>query len=172
MFIDIVKPENNEVELFRMAERLGIKALALYYDKHKALFDLQKETQLRLFTAGKSKSDIIIKSMADQGNADIIIGPDHTQKHSFYKDLSKRNIALCFPLSEIIDANPDRKVQLIDNLVRHIRLCREHKVRIIAATFASDPYDLRAENDIKSLFLYLGMGTLELKQALSLELKK
>ncbi len=168
MFTDIVKPENNEKELFMMAERLGFKALALYYDKPRSLFELQKETSLKLSTAGKSKADIIVKTMSDSGNADVLIGPEHVQKHSFYKELGSKNISLCFPLSDIIEAQAEKRVQLIENLSRNIRLCRKWKVRIVAATFASDPYHLRSESDFKSFFITLGMGTKEVKEAFSL----
>lgn len=166
MFTDIVKPENNEIELFRMAERLGVKSLALYYEMHRDLFDLQMQTPIKLCTAGKSKADVIVKMFGEPGRAQIMIGPEHQQKHSLYAELSKKKIALCFPLSSIIDSKPEKKVSLVENFSRHIRLCRKHKVRIVAATFASDPYHLRSEHDIRSLLTVLGMGTREIKEAL------
>ncbi len=166
MFRDIIRPEGNEKEFFRMAERLGIKELALYCEKQVSLFELQKETSIKLCTAGKKKADVTIKGAEEQGKTDLIICPSRPMKHIFYKELNKSGTALCFPLADIIEAKGARRVALLDNLSRHIRLCRKHKVRLVAATFASDPYQMRSEIDIRALLAAMGMGTKEVKEAL------
>ncbi len=168
MFIDIIRPANNEAEFFQMAERLGIKGLALLDVSRNRVKELQSQTTLKLVSAGKADADIIVKSINDNGQANILTGLYHHEKHSFYKELSKRNTALSFPIAEIISSDLERKHHLLENLMRNIRLCREHNTKIAPATFASNPFHLRPESDLKSLFLSSGMGTKEAKVSFGL----
>lgn len=164
MFVDIVKPEGNEAELILMGKRLGLGGLAFLDVSKNNVAEMQKKTDLRLLSAGKGNVDILVKKVGDVGKADIVFGVEDHMKHSFYKELSLKKTAICFPLSEIIGGHE----HLIEVFSRNIRLCREHDVRIVAATFARDPYQMRSEQDIRALLSTLGMSTSQLRDAFSL----
>lgn len=170
MFIDIVAPKGNEREMIAMAERLGIRGLALFYESplesHNRVEELKQQTQVRLYTASLKSADITVSDISRGNNkAKIIIGLAQPLRHSFYKELADRGVAVCFPLSGMLSSR--HRQDVVENAMRNIRLCREHKVMVVAASFASEPYLMRAENDIRQLFLSLGMGTMQAKDAVT-----
>lgn len=165
MFIDIISPKGNEKELIAMAERLGVKGLALAGATEARLAELQKGTDIRLYTAGRGKSHITItEEITKHSKADILIAR-HLLKHTDYRELGRRGTAICFPIAELLNA--DDKAHYLETIIRSIRLCRKHKVRMMAATMASEPYDMRAERELKALLLTLGMSTKQAKEAVT-----
>ncbi|MBI2142397.1 hypothetical protein HYU15_02835 [Candidatus Woesearchaeota archaeon] len=165
MFIDIVSPKGNEKELIAMASRLGVKGLALVGATEARLAELQKQTGIKLYTAGRGKAGITIaEQISKRTKADILIA-GHVLKHSEYRELARKGIAICYPVAELLNA--DDKPRYLETIIRSIMLCRKHKVKMIAATMASEPYDMRAEQELKSLFLTLGMSTKQAKEAVT-----
>ncbi len=152
MFVDIVR-SGNEKQLVSMAERLGIKAIAIYSERSHDLSALQSQTAVKLFCAGPKSSNLHI-SHYGKGNGRLMIGINQLLKHSEYKSLAEQQSVICFPLADIL-----RHPHQLENIIRHIKLCRKYKVQIAAATFASSPYEMRPWQDLKSLMLHLGMST-------------
>ncbi|MBI2574561.1 hypothetical protein HYV82_01625 [Candidatus Woesearchaeota archaeon] len=165
MFTDIISPKGNEKELIAMASRLGVKGLALIGETEARLAELQKGTGIRLCAAGQGKAGIIITEEIRKRSKPDILMATRLLKHSEYRELGRNGVAICYPVAELLNA--DDKTRQLETIIRSIRLCRKHKVRIIAATMASEPYGMRAEKELKALFLALGMSTKQAKEAVT-----
>ncbi|GEM_PF-6306225 len=165
MFTDIITPKGNEKELIAMASRLGVKGLALVGATDVLIAELQKQTGIRLCTAGQGKADITITEEIRKRSAADIFVSRHILKHSEYRELGRKGTAICYPVAELLNA--ENKSHYLETIIRSIRLCRKHKVRMIAATMASEPYGMRAEKELKALFLALGMSTKQAKEAVT-----
>ncbi len=152
--VDIVKPTNNELELITMAERLGIKTLGLLETLQDKVNQLQKNTSVKLMTAGP-KGDIVIKEFG-KGKAQIVFGLKEPLKHAQYKELAEAQTAVCFPFRQILNYTHHEE---LDNVIKNIRLCRQHKVKIATITLAEEPFEMRRPNDLKEFYRSLGMST-------------
>ncbi len=163
--MDIVRPNGNEAELIKMAERLGMKSLALYYPDKKGaelqarIFEHQKDTGVKLISAGSRDGHKVINDYKRRNKkTNIVIGISQPLKHAEYKELAAAGVAVCFPFSEILQSGAGRTA-LLESIMRSIRLCRKHKVKVAIATFAEDPYELRDEKDLRAF--YKGLGIVE-----------
>lgn len=167
MFTDIIIPKGNEKELIAMAEQLGVKGLAIVGATEAQIAELQKGTGIKLCTAGRGKAGAgitITEEITKRSNADIFMAR-HLLRHTEYRELGRRGTVICHPVAELL--NTDDAPHYLETIIRSIRLCRKHKAKMIAATMASEPYDMRAEKELKALFLTLGMSTKQAKEAVT-----
>jgi RNase P/RNase MRP subunit p30 len=192
MFADIVMPNGNEEEFISLAERLGYSCLVFLYASQKKTDELQKKTKMKLISgviadARKQivandclffvKADKDARSIFENKTIDVVFGLEATMgKDSFHQRNSglnhvtallafENNIAVAFNLSEII--NSDRREMLIGRIAQNIKLCRKFKAGAIIASFAAEPFQMRAPIDVKSFFEVIGMNPGEAKKALS-----
>lgn len=192
MFADIVLPQGNEEEFISIAEKLGYDCLALLYTSCRRLEELQRKTRIKLISAvvadarraGNIKDALVFikagndsRSIFENKAVDVVFGLEATgTKDGFHQRNSGFNhvtaslafdnrIAVAFNLSELI--NDDRRETLIGRISQNIKLCRKYKVQTIIASFAREPFQMRAPLDIKSFFEVIGMSPGEAKKALS-----
>ncbi|MFC1648782.1 RNase P subunit p30 family protein [Nanoarchaeota archaeon] len=177
---DIVVPKGNEKELLEMAQRLGYKELIFAYNKlpkekiGKTAF-LAKNSQE--VNKNKNKFDYIIGG--DWGfndkRVDIIYGLE-TEKRKDYmhhrasgmnqvvaKQAKQHNTSIAFNFNLL----RERKELIMGRFMQNIKLCRKYKVSMIIASFASEPYEMRAPKDLQSLGVAMGMHPKEAKDALN-----
>lgn len=167
--IDIVFPKDNEKEFISIAEKLGLAGLLFVYDKKKDISHLQKETKLKLFATTAKK---VVKNTGDARNLlekskNILIYNLEDQEKDFTKirnsglnevhcELArKNNILVGFSLSSIL--NSKRKSIVMGRMMQNIMLCRKKKVRMIMASFANDPWKMRAESELQGLAKEMGL---------------
>ncbi len=182
--IDLVFPNNNEKELIEMAEYLGYSGLCLAYNEPKNIDELKKTTKIRLLYGlltkpmVRAKADLVLVKNSDQNRAvmekmkpDILFGLESDNRRDYMhhrasglnqvlcKIAAQNNITIGFSISAILSSTPMKKSILLGRISQNIRLCRKYKVKIIMASFAKTPYEMRAPNDIKSLLLVLDADT-------------
>ncbi|MEM4239932.1 MAG: RNase P subunit p30 family protein [Candidatus Woesearchaeota archaeon] len=192
--IDIVFPENNENEFFEMAKKLGYKGLVLVYPSKPGkasapagmkamaavLADPKKAFQFRskgiLTFVQCSDSD---RQVLEQGSADVLFGAEGTQPKDYAHQrgsglnhimcglAKKKNVAIGFSFASILSASGAQRSQLIGRMMQNIMLCRKYKVKMIAASFAKNPWQMRQPHDLASFLTVLGMHPDEAKKALS-----
>lgn len=99
---DIIVPEDNELELIKIAEKLGWKELCLAYDKPKDIDQFRKKTDMKLISGiiskqgseskFKGKADLILsrtsdastaRSLAEQGLTNILFGLENSERPDF-----------------------------------------------------------------------------------------
>ena len=73
-------------------------------------------------------------------------------------ELAKRNnIAIGFSYSSLFNKNRQESAMLAGRMIQNISLCQKYKVKTMIGLFSSNPYEMRAQHDIISLFSVLGM---------------
>ncbi|MBR9676944.1 hypothetical protein GOV04_02290 [Candidatus Woesearchaeota archaeon] len=196
MFEDIVLPQDNEQELASMAKKLGYDKLWLAYsikdyegkkDTAKKIKDLNCQAciiceQKDLQKAQKHKTLIIVKNsdknrqVIEKSKANYIVGIEQVERndamhhrHSginqvLAKLLKQKNKGLIFSLADIFES--DKQSQLLGRISQNIKFARKFQFKTKIASFASNPYSMRAPKDLISLFISLGMSPGEAKKSL------
>ena len=194
--IDLVFPSNNEKEFIDMAEHLSYSALCFVYDEPKAINEFQKITKIKLFSgllvkpnqiqSSKNKANLILAKSSDKNRfvlekakPDILFGlENHNQKDYIHhrasglnqvlcKIAAQNNVIIAFSLNTLLNSDSKNKSIILGRIMQNIRLCRKYKVRIAIASFAKNPFQMRAPNDLKSLALILNADTKQAKEALN-----
>ena len=192
MFVDIVFPNGNEKEFVKIAEKLGIKGLVFAYPYEKNLKkELKYDTKLKLYlgvladhkTIHKARADIILvkspsndRAIFNKKAANIVFGLESGKREGFMhhrnsglnqvlcKLANKNKIVIGISFSLIMESeNPEK---IMGRISQNIRFCRKYKVKTVLASFTDDPYMLRAEHDMQSLGIVLGMHPKEAKDSL------
>lgn len=86
--------------------------------------------------------------------------------HILCRLAEKNNIALGVSFSQLLNSSPPKRPEILGRAMQNIRLARKYKMKIKLASFARNPYEMRACNDLLSLGTVLGMHPSEAKMAL------
>lgn len=81
---------------------------------------------------------------------------------------NKNNIIIAFSYSSLFNKNPVISSQIIGRMMQNIALCRKYKVKTAIASFATSPFEMRAQHDVASLFSLLGMDGKIITESMSL----
>ena len=79
------------------------------------------------------------------------------------------SVSIGFSISSLL--NSKNKNMIMGRMMQNIRLCRKYKTKMVIASFATSPYQMRSPHDIISMFSLFGMAQQEAKDALSQALK-
>jgi hypothetical protein len=193
---DIVFPHNNEEEFYAMAQALGVKELVCVYAskeaaarapqppsglkvKHAFLAEPRKARDLRkqglMVFVRCSDQD---RAVLEQGAADVLFGTESSQPKDYIHQRGsgfnqvfaglarKNNVAIGFSLSEILSATGSVRARFMGRMMQNIVVCRKYRVKMVAGSFASDPWKMRSPHDLQSFFVELGMHPSEAAGAL------
>ncbi len=177
---DIVIPDGNEEEFQEMSEKLGINNLVYLYTKQpkerkgKTAFLAQKRQD-----TNKNEYDLILaerkKWAFQEPKVDIIFNLENTDKEDFVhhrasglnqklaKQARENNTAIAFNLSQLY--NQEKASQTLGRMQQNVRICRKYNVDMIIASFAIEPYDMRAPKELEALGKTIGMHPKEAQQA-------
>jgi len=166
-----------------------------FFQNQEKINKLQEKTKLKLFTgliadsknisnAKKLAKLVIYKSTGndrhaiEKSKANIVfdlgtIAARDSMHHRnsglnqvLCKLANKNNIMMGFSFSSILNTEGIIRSQILGRMMQNIKLCRKYKVKIIVASFAEKPYDMRPNHDLKSVFISLGMHPKEAKDSL------
>jgi ribonuclease P/MRP protein subunit RPP1 len=195
--IDIVFPEKNEQEFFEMAKKLGYSGLVLVYPsvaaaksapkapaglqvktavlaEPKKAFDLRSKGILTFVQCSEMDRQVL-----ERGSADVLFNAESTQPKDYMHQrgsglnhvmcglAQKKNVAVGFSFSAVLDAKASQRSRLIGRIAQNIVLCRKYNVKTVIASFAKDPWKMRSPHDLASFFTVIGMHPAESKKALS-----
>ena len=186
--IDIVFPDKNEEEFVQMAKRLGISGLIFAY-KNKADFYNGKEPNIanallvepkniQKARAINAPAICLASREAIERGADIVYGFElqEAKEHTHYR-ASGLNQVLCklatdkkarigFSFSIISAYTGQKRAVLLGRLMQNIIFCRKYKTPMKIASFATEPYEMRAPAELTAFFQQLGMQQSEIQSAL------
>lgn len=175
--IDIVFPNKNEKEFIEIAKKLGYAGLIFVYPANVTPPKISSG-KVKIKIAEKNK---IVKSsdrnrqILEKGSADIIFDcellmpKDYSHQrasglnHVMCTLAAKNKVAIGFSFSTILEASPKQRAVLMGRMQQNIKLCRKYKTKMVIASFAKDPYQMRNAHDISSFFTVLGMHPSEAK---------
>lgn len=194
--MDIVFPDKNEKEFVEIAEKLGFKGLVFVYQDASKCADAQKlGAKLKIITAlvadqkkiqqARQKSKLVfMKSTGDdrfafeKSKPDLVFELEEVQKHDYIHqrasglnhilcDLAKKNnVGIGFSFSSLLNCSGMLRAQIIGRMQQNVSLCRKYKNKVVIASFARNPYDMRAPSDLMSFFIAIGMHQKEAKDGL------
>ncbi|NQU98396.1 hypothetical protein HQ533_02930 [Candidatus Woesearchaeota archaeon] len=187
MFVDIVFPKGNEKEFIEKARVLGSSGIIFLYEKDdKKIFEKVKKLNPKNFKVytgivGKisKKYDHVFSKGSRQDfenkNVDIVFDLEkNPRKDSFHFRSSGLNQVLCslakenkifvgFSFNSVLKAKD--KGLVLGRMVQNVSLCKKYKVKMILASFASKPSELRYWKDLVSFGVTIGMNPEEAKVA-------
>jgi hypothetical protein len=190
---DIVFPERNESALIARAQTLGIKELVFVYDDPAHFY--KGTAPIKIVNAllanpmsverAKNKTPMVLVRSSEQdlhvlehGAPTILFdlegSPRHDALHQRASGLNhilarlfvKNGVTLTFSLRSILESHGERRGQLLGRMMQNISLCRKFRVPMRIASFAKSPSGMRNPEDLKSLFVVLGMHPSEAASAL------
>lgn len=162
------------------------------YEKKKK--QLQKKTNLEVFigllakpkqvTKAKKQTDLVLvksskndRYVLEKTKADILFGlelyprPDSMHHRNsglnqvLCKLANKNRIMIAIPFSMILKSKDILRTRIMGRISQNIKLCRKYKVDMIIASFAQEPFHMRAAKDLESLGVVLGMHPKQAKEA-------
>lgn len=173
----------------------NIKNKKDFLEKKEKINKIKEKTKINLFTAIISEPKdvrksrqitklIICKSPEDnrhvfeKGKPAVIFELEKTAKkdsmhsrnsglnHILCEIANKNKVLIGFSFSSLLDSEGMLRTQITGRMMQNIRLCRKYKTKTIIASFAGDPYKMRAFHDLKSTFISFGMHPKEAKDSL------
>ena len=78
---------------------------------------------------------------------------------------SKNNIAVAFNFSLILNNDSFNRAKFLGRMMQNVRLFRKYKVKMIIASFASNEFELRSKDALRSFGICIGMNPKEAKDA-------
>ena len=147
-------------------------------------------TDLSFHKVLNAKQFHIVEGLSEENNrksvenkqVDILIAPERAGKKDRFTQrdsglnhvlcvLARENdVAIGFSFSDLL--NSSHRYILLGRMLQNVRLCRKYKVRMVVASFAKDPWEMRSAHDLLAFALVLGMAPKEAKQALHFQKKK
>jgi hypothetical protein len=188
---DIVFPQGNEEEFIKIAEKLGIKSLTFVYSDPKQFYSQKAEIkydcavlcQPPKIPAMKSKKiPYLCPASRDaiERSAPLVFAFETTEDkdHTHYrrsglnqvlcKLATQKNVAIGFSLHTLLSVDGRKRAMIMGRIMQNIIFLRKYKTNVKIASFATNPYEMRAPSEIVALFVSLGMRPEEAKKALVL----
>lgn len=135
--------------------------------------DVVKAKKIADIVLVKSSSEKQNRYVVEKTKADIIFGieanpkPDSLHHRNsglnqvLCKLAAKNKIAIGIPFSMILK----HKSKIKGRISQNVKLCRKYKIDMVVASFAHEPFQMRAAKDLESLCIVLGMHPKEAKSA-------
>ena len=115
----------------------------------------------------ESKKVKLIYGFEEIGRKDYLHQRASGLNHIMCELARKNNVAIGFSYSQLINSNEFQSAILIGRMSQNIKLCQKYRVKTVVASFAENPFDLRAQHDISSLFRFFGMDEKIIKDSFS-----
>ncbi len=190
--IDIVFPNGNEEEFIKIAKKIGYDSLCFayplkdFFQQKKKKYDFKITYSIladdKTINKLKKTNDIVLVKSTEnarniiESNKNIIIfGLEQNNKKDFIHQkrsglnhimcslATKNNIKIGLSFNSLLSASEQKRNILLGRMIDNIKLCRKYKTKVIIGSFAANPYEMRAYNDLISLFSTLSLHPSEAK---------
>jgi RNase P/RNase MRP subunit p30 len=182
MTLDIVFPDNNEHEFIELAHKLGYARMVFAYEYPKVPKQKPEHDKIavqlavlahpRQVAKAKKLSDFVMvkgndRQVIEKAKPQLILelesqpkkDPMHARNsglnHVLCELLHKNNIAVGLSLHLLLHS--EHRSMLLGRMLQNIRLCKKYKVKLVLASFAINPYEMRSAHDMAALERCLGM---------------
>jgi len=169
--MDIVMPNNNEDAFAAMAENLGTKQLLFLYSlesfkssKNSAILCTPKQ----LKEAKKKTQFVFVKAEADvrkivEQKPYAVFGLEYIEnKDSLHyrrsgidqvlaKIMADNDVAYAFSFADLMNSPSYMQPIILGRMYQNLMLAKKYKVKVILASFASEPMQMRSEKDLNCL---------------------
>lgn len=177
--IDVVFPNRNEEEYAEVAKKLNIPGLMFVY-KSPAEF-CQKKLGIQYTNAllvepknmqkAKQAHALAICTASREAierGASIVFGfeQDDRKDHTHYRSsglnqvlcklAKEKGVAIGFSFSSILNSFGQKRAILLGRMMQNITFCKKYKTPMWLASFATNPYEMRAKAEIEAFFKQIG----------------
>jgi len=190
MFIDVVFSSGNEEEFVAKAKTLGTSGLIFVYDKdEKSNLEIVKRLNSKNFPVFSalvvdnkfsSKYDFLFskgsRNHFESKKTNIVFDLEETFKtdnlhfrnsglNQVLSSLAHENkIFIGFDFSLLLNAN--KKGVILGRMIQNVSLCKKYKVKMLIASFARKPSEMRFWKDLISFGVTLSLSLKESKEAI------
>lgn len=154
------------------------------------IYGQDPETNLDFHKVVNAKTFLIIEGISEERNrkavenkqVDILLSPERAGKkdrlrqrdsglnHVLCALARDNNVAIGFNFSDVLNA--ENLAEVLGRMMQNVRLCRKYKVRMVLASFAKNPWEMRYARDLMAFGQVLGMTPKEAKKALNFTKKE
>lgn len=176
--MDVAFPNGDEDKFSEMAIKFGSKLMFVYEDPDRIRSDcsgvvLGKSNKTGkaelVFSRNPSREEFnrnidVAFSFETSKKSDFLHHRNSGLNHILAKLLSEKDTIVAFSFNDVLN---DRHGTVLGRMRQNVKLCRKAKVKMIVASFAKSPYELKSEIDLKSFASSIGMNTKEIKESFS-----
>ncbi len=181
---DIVIPNGNEESFLEMAGKLGYSELVFLYKEGKprvkalsaGLAGKQGEVPLKkkrfnyVFATApwalKDKRVCLAYDLETAKKKDTPHQRVSGLNHVLAREAAKNNVKVAFNFNRLLRT---KNAVLLGRMMQNAKLCEKYKARIVVASFASKPSEMRAPRELKAFARVLGIHPSNAKNALDWE---
>lgn len=164
--------------LKKLNGKYGINLYSGLLSKPEEIFRLKNKADL-ILVRGSDKDRFVL----EKAKPDILSGLENKGRDSLHYRASGLNQVLCklakendiyigLDFSSLLIADDQQKAILLGRMRQNAKFCRKYKVKIVIASFAKKPMQLRSPHDLISFGIALGMHPSEAKKSLIQALEK
>src|SRR3989344_5713528 len=136
----------------------------------------------KMFNIVEGISEEKNRKAVENKQVDILLAPERigkkdrlNQRDSGLNDVlckfaRDNDVAIGFSFSDLL--NSKFRAVLLGRMMQNVRLCRKYKVRMVLASFAKDPWEMRTAYDLLAFGQVLGMTPKEATIALNFTKKR
>lgn len=177
MFSDIVFPNGNEKDFVDMALRLGYSSICFVYepksfkrfscDKLKVFCGVLSDKHFSGADFVIAKANDNIRPVLERGQVNLVFDFELGERKDFIhhrnsglnqvlcKIMKENNIALGFCFNSVLNSkNP----QLLGRIMQNAGFARKYKIKTVLASFAKNPFEMRAPKDLVAFAEVLGVN--------------
>lgn len=184
---NIVFPKLNEKEFIHLAEKLGYTELCFLYSleeftiKSKQVFETKLKISFGIFCSSsqiqKAKQltkFVVVKADENQrriieSSPSMIIDLERIAvRDSFHYRNSglnqvlcglaaKNNVSIGLNFNAILNSSLNERNLILGRMKQNIKFCQKYKVKLVIASFARNPYEMRNYNDLLGIFRTTGL---------------
>ncbi|MBI4739765.1 hypothetical protein HY772_09605 [Candidatus Woesearchaeota archaeon] len=109
-----------------------------------------------------------VRDILEHGHPDVVFDLECTAKRDFMHHrasglnqvhcalMAKNNIALGMSVSSVLHSSCHERAKILGRMGQNVWLARKYKLKVLFASFAREPYEMRAGKDIESLCRAIG----------------
>lgn len=176
--IDIVFPKNNEEAFIKTAKALGTKELIFLYSFTDYKQNSFQEKDISIKTGilalpkqvrdAQKKAAIVVVKAAGETDLHtlehfpptIMYGFEFSERKDFMHHrnsgmnhmhaamMAEKNVIYGFPVAALVNAEEKLKGEIVGRVRQNIALAKKYKVKVVLASFAADPLDMRNGKDV------------------------
>lgn len=164
--MDIAFPKNNEKSFLKISELL-YKEIEFAY-KQKENYKLRNmiisdRGERKNFESNKIKMFFDLENLQER---DFIHQRNSGLNHILAKIAHDKDKIIGFNFSTILNAPPEKKALILGRMRQNVKLCRKYKVKMFLGSFASEPFELRSNYELRAFGYIIGMNPKEVKDSL------
>jgi len=166
--MDIAFPKNNEKSFLKINELLDKEIEFAYKQKENYKLGniiISNKGERKNFESNKIK---MFFDLENKNERDFIHQRNSGLNHILAKIAHDKDKIIAFNFSTILNADSEKRALLLGRMRQNVKLCRKYKVKMFLASFASEPYELRSNYELRAFGYIIGMNPKEVKESLNI----